>query len=379
MQFEYETLSQRIVFGVGESNRLKEIVNDFGWQRVLLCTSPHLKSNRTVDKIAASLGELLAAVFDQTAAHVPYDQVVEMLSIARKSRCDALIALGGGSAIGLAKAVSYSLSVEHSSLDHIAKPILPIIAIPTTYAGSEMTPIFGVTHEQADGSKRKVTMRDVRITPTIVIYDPQLTLDLPAQITASSGVNALAHCIEAVYSTSRNPLSTAAALRGITYITHALPKCAADGHNLAARSEMLEGTHLAGVSLATVAMGIHHGTGHVLGGTAGVPHGVANCIVLPHAMRFNADVAAEELAVVAEAMGVVRNGRSDYEMALAAADTTNVIIGNLNMPQRLQQIGVTKSLLPLLAQNLLLSKAVRSNPKALTSEDQALAYLQGMW
>ena len=256
---------------------------------------------------------------------------------------------------------------------------MPTIAIPTTYAGSEMTPLFGVTRQESEATKRKITKRDVRITPKVALYDPLLTLDLPPQLTASSGVNALAHCIEAVYSMTRNPLSTASALRGIKLISRALPVCVDDGLNLTARSELLEGAHLAGLALATVSMGIHHGTGHVLGGTAGVPHGVANCIVLPHAMRFNADAVPEQLAVIAQAFGVPRNGRSDYEMAIVAADLVREFIYQLDMPQQLRGVGVEKVLLPRLARNLLLSKAVLSNPKPVTSENQAIAFLERMW
>jgi alcohol dehydrogenase class IV len=239
--------------------------------------------------------------------------------------------------------------------------------------------VFGVTRQESGGTKRKITRRDGRITPIVALYDPLLTLDLPPELTAASGVNALAHCIEAVYSKTRNPLSTASALRGIELIKKALPVCVKDGQNLTARSELLEGAHLAGLALATVSMGIHHGTGHVLGGTAGVPHGVANCIVLPHAMRFNADTVPEQLADVAEALGVPRNGRSDYEMAIAAADLAREFIGQLDMPQQLREAGVEKALLPRLAQNVLLSKAVLNNPKPVNSESQALTFLEGMW
>jgi len=319
------------------------------------------------------------AVFDHTASHVPEAQVVEALAIAQESGCDAVIGLGGGSAIGLAKAVSYELSGGQLFKKQTAELAMLTIAIPTTYAGSEMTPVFGVTRQELEGTKRKVTKRDVRITPKVALYDPLLTLDLPPQLTASSGVNALAHCIEAVYSKTRNPLSTASAVRGIKLISRALPVCVDDGQNLTARSELLEGAHLAGVALATVSMGIHHGTGHVLGGTASVPHGVANCIVLPHAMRFNADADPAQLAVIAEAFGVPRNGRSDYEMAVAAADLVREFIYQLNVPQQLRDVGVDKALLPRLARNLLLSKAVLSNPKPVTSENQATAFLEGMW
>ncbi|UCC51645.1 MAG: iron-containing alcohol dehydrogenase, partial [Anaerolineaceae bacterium] len=278
-RFSYDTAAQKVVFGAGDIKLLPGILDDFGWQRLYLCTSPHLTKNGSVDMIISSLEEKDVAVFDQTASHVPQAQVVEALAIARESGCDVVIGLGGGSAIGLAKAVSYELSAGQPFKNASTGLAMPTIAIPTTYAGSEMTPLFGVTRQESEGMKRKITKSDVSITPKVALYDPLLTLDLPPQLTASSGVNALAHCIEAVYSKTRNPLSTASALRGIKLISRALPVCVDDGLNLTARSELLEGAHLAGLALATVSMGIHHGTGHVLGGTAGVPHGVANCIV----------------------------------------------------------------------------------------------------
>jgi maleylacetate reductase len=378
-RFNYDTAAQKVYFGAGDHKRLPGIFDDFGWQRPLLCTSPHFRKNGSIDKICSLLDEKVVAVFDQTAAHVPEVQVVEASALAREKGCDVVIGLGGGSAIGLAKAVGYELAVGQPSKQHTAEISVPTIAIPTTYAGSEMTPVFGVTHQEEGGAKRKITKRDVRITPKIALYDPLLTLDLPPKLTAASGVNALAHCIEAIYSKTRNPLSTASALRGIKLISKTLPVCVKDGQNLTARSELLEGAHLAGVALATVSMGIHHGTGHVLGGTAGVPHGEANCIVLPHAMRFNADAVPEQLAIVAETFGVPWNNRSDFEMAIAASEIVREFIGQLYMPQQLREVGVEKSILPRLAKNLLLSKAVLSNPKPVTSEKQAIAFLEGMW
>jgi alcohol dehydrogenase class IV len=378
-RFSYDTAAQKVIFGAGDNKLLPGILDEFGWQRLFLCTSPHLRKNDSIDMILSSLGEKDVAVFDQTASHVPEAQVVEALAIARESACDVVIGLGGGSAIGLAKAVSYELSAGQPFKNASAGLAMPTIAIPTTYAGSEMTPLFGVTRQESEATKRKITKRDVRITPKVALYDPLLTLDLPPQLTASCVVNALAHCIEEVYSKTRNPLSTASALRGIKLISRALPVCVEDGQNLTARSELLEGAHLGGVALATVSMGIHHGTGHVLGGTAGVPHGVANCIVLPHAMHFNADAVPEQLAVIAEAFGVPRNGRSDYEMAIAAADLVREFIYQLDMPQQLREVGVEKVLMPRLARNLLLSKAVLNNPKPVASENQAIAFLEGMW
>ncbi|MDX1416373.1 MAG: iron-containing alcohol dehydrogenase [Candidatus Promineifilaceae bacterium] len=379
MTFSYETAEQTVIFGAGQSERLPKIIRGQGWHKVLLCTSPYMQRSGLVDRLRSQLGGILGAVYDQTAAHVPQQQVLEVMEMMRSELFTAIVALGGGSVIGLGKAVSFALWSDGLDDRHVENHPLPILAVPTTYAGSEMTPVFGVTERQVDGSLRKVTTRERKISPRLSLYDPLLTLDLPPEMTAASGINALAHGIEAVYSTTRNALSTAAAVRAITRIMQALPECFADGNDIDARCRMMEGSHLAAVALATVSMGLHHGTGHVLGGTAGVPHGVANGIVLPHALRFNADTVPAELALVAEAMGIERDGRSEYEMALAAAATAEQLIGSLGMPQKLRDVGIDQALLPTLAQNLLLSKAVQANPKPLLSTEQAFDYLKGMW
>jgi len=257
--------------------------------------------------------------------------------------------------------------------------MFPNIAIPTTYAGSEMTPVYGVTRAQRDGSTRKVTVRDNKITPKLTLYDPELTLNLPPALTASTGVNSLAHCIESVYSATRNPLSTATALLGIRHITGALATCYAEPENLAARTEMLVGSHMGGTCLATVVMGVHHGTCHVLGGTAGVPHGVANSIILPHAIRFNADVLAEYIALAGEAMGIDRTGKSDEAVAQQTADAVYDLVSKLGVPQRLRDADVPEDILPKLAENMLLSSSVRNNPKPVETVDDAMEILQAAW
>jgi alcohol dehydrogenase class IV len=229
------------------------------------------------------------------------------------------------------------------------------------------------------GSARKITVTDPKVTPKLVIYDPRLTLDLPPTMTASSGINALAHCVEAVYSITRHPLSTAAALGGAQRIVRSLPKCYTHGDDLAARTDMLIGSHLAAVALSNVAMGFHHGLCHALGGTAGVPHGIANAIVLPHAMRFNIEAAAPQLAQLAEAIGVMANGESDESAGELAAQRIYDLIGQLNLPQRLREAGVKRADLPALAQVALQSRAVQSNPKPVHDAAQVEAVLAVMW
>jgi maleylacetate reductase len=366
-QFRYVSHAQEVIFAPGALAQLREVVDRVGWKRLLLCASGSMKTNGNVDRVQSILGENLAAVFDSVRPHVQDVQVEEALALARMHDADAVIGLGGGSPLGMAKAVGF-LSA------------LPILAIPTTYAGSEMTAVYGVTHTQ-ENPPRKVTASDPKIAPKLVIYDPELTLDLPPELTASTGINALAHCIEALYSVTRHPLSTAAALRGIQHINNALLGCYQDGGNLEARTEMLIGAHLAGLSLASASMGLHHGLCHVLGGAANVPHGIANSIILPHAIRFNADATAPQLLPAVEVMGISANGSRPVTAVELLAQKISELIGSMNLPQRLRDAGVAlkESDLPRLAEIAFQNQTVQNNPKPITGSVQIETLLKHAW
>lgn len=381
--FNYTTPAQEIIFDEGAFSRIGDAIGRFHFQRLILCTSPSLRANGSVASIENALGARLAATYERTQSHVLDYQLAEALGVAAAQEVDAIIGLGGGSCIGIAKAAARALEEKRTgkspnAVSPTEQPLIPVIAIPTTYAGSEMTPVYGVTHIQ-DGTARKVTVKDIKIAPKLVIYDPLLTLTLPQSVTAGTGINALAHCIEALYSKTRNPIASAAASKGIKRITRALPRCYADGSDLSAREEMLIGAHLAGAALATVAMGLHHGLCHVLGGTAGVPHGVANAIILPHAMRFNLDVCAEQLAEAAEAMGIPRDGKSDKAMAEKGIEFVREFIRQLGLPQRLRDAGVREADLPKLADVAFQSSAVQNNPKPIADVAQAEAIFRAAW
>ena len=382
-EFHYTSYAQDIVFGAGSLARLSEAVDRFHWQRLMLCTSGSAQRHGHVSTIEAALGNRLVAVYDHAQSHVPDFQVAEALAMACEHQVDAVIGLGGGSPIGLAKAVSQALEEKRTGRSARAtfptdQPLIPIVAIPTTYAGSEMTAVYGITHHTG-GSSRKITVSDPKITPKLVVYDTRLTLDLPPEMTASSGINALAHCVEAVYSITCHPLSTAAALSGAQHIARALPRCYAAGDDLEARTEMLLGSHLAAAALSNVAMGFHHGLCHALGGTAGVPHGIANAIVLPHAMRFNSDATAPQLARIAEAIGLAVGDRGAEGAAAAAVQHIDQLIAHMNLPQRLRDVGVNQAALPHLAEAALQSRAVQSNPKPIRDAAQIEAVLEAMW
>jgi alcohol dehydrogenase class IV len=384
-EFRYLSYAQEVIFAPSSVNRLSEAVDRFHWQRLMLCTSHSMRSSGRVTLLEDALGERLVTIYDQVQPHLQDVQVAEALRLADEHHVDALIGMGGGSPIGMAKAVAFAVEEKRSGYPPRAafpteQPLIPVIAIPTTYAGSEMTAVYGITHTQ-ETPPRKITVNDPKIAPKLVVYDPELTLDLPPQLTASTGINALAHCIEALYSITRHPLSTAAAISGVHHIWNALFNCYQDGQNLEARSEMLLGSHLAGLSLASVAMGLHHGLCHVLGGTANIPHGIANSIILPHAIRFNADVTAPQLLPAAEAMGISVNGISPMAAVETMAQKISELIHQMNLPQRLREANVAlrESDLPSLAQLAFQNRTVQNNPKPIKDINQIEKLLRDAW
>lgn len=381
--FRYTFFAQEVIFGPGSLGKLAETTERFGWQRMMLCTTERFRSRGRIAPIEAMLGERLVVTYEHVEPHVPEHAVTEATALATEHAVDAVIGLGGGSAIGMAKAVSMILEELHTghparAASPTEQPLIPVIAIPTTYAGSEMTPVYGVTRH-ADGLARKVTVSDPKIAPKLVIYDPLLTLDLPARVTAGTGINAAAHCIEALYSITRNPLSTAAALGGLRAIAHALPRCFADGADVEARGEMLTGAFLAGTALSNVAMGLHHGICHVIGGATGAAHGDANSVMLPHVMRFNLDATAPQLALAAEAMGLPVGGRDTEEAAASAAQLVADWVEQMRLPRRLRDIGVREEILPELAQMAFASRTVQNNPKPIVDVAQIEDLLRQTW
>ena len=381
--FRYTAYAQEVIFGVGSLARLSEAIERFGWHRLMLCSSKSLRRDGSIAAIERALDNRLVATYDQTLSHLPEAQVNDAVELAERYEVDAIIGLGGGSPLGMAKAVSFALEEKRGAerprtSSPLAQPLVPVVAIPTTYAGSEMTPVNGVTR-QVDGVARKLTVTDAKITPKLVIYDPRLTVSLPPSLTASTGINALAHCIEALYSITRNPLSTAAALSGIQAIVNALPRCYAAGDDLEARTRMLEGAYLAGNALAHVTMALHHGLCHVLGGTAGVPHGIANGIILPHAIRFNLDATAPQLAPAARAMGIALAGRGAADVVEEMAQRIYDLVGSMRLPQRLRDVGVSEADLPSLARLAFTSSTVQSNPRPITGVEQIEEVLLAAW
>jgi len=248
----------------------------------MLVTTP--RRDATIEKVRGELGNRLAGVCDFAAMHVPVDRVQRAVAEVDRIHPEALVAVGGGSAIGLAKAVARE------------RP-LPIVAVPTTYAGSEMTSIWGIT-----SGDTKTTGRDPAVAPRLVIYDPELTLSLPPKTSAASGMNAMAHAVEAMYAPSVSQVAVAAADEAIRTLARALPSVVASPRDLDARTLALRGAHAAAMALELAQMGLHHKLCHVLGGF-GLPHAETHAALLPRVVAFNAPAAADAMTRIARALG----------------------------------------------------------------------------
>ncbi len=308
--FTYQALPMRVVFGPGVLAELPAEVAALGLTRVLVLCSPEQED--TGRMVAAALGERAAGVLAEARMHVPVEVAARARDLARELGADGCVAVGGGSAVGLGKAIA----LEHG---------LPVVAVPTTYAGSEMTPVWGLTEA---GEKR--TGRDLRVLPVSVVYDPELTLSLPAQLSATSGVNAVAHAVEALYAPDATPIVSLMAEEGVRALAAALPAVVADGGDLDARGEAQYGAWLCGAVLAATTMSLHHKLCHTLGGTLDLPHAPTHTVVLPHALAFNQPAAPAAVAALSRALG----GAPDPARALWE------LAGRLGAPRSLRELGM---------------------------------------
>ena len=274
--FTYDQVPARIVFGPGRARtELADEIDRLGAERVLV-----IASTRDADRVAAltaPLGTRVAATFTAVREHVPLPTAEAARAVAAQARADAVLAIGGGSTTGAAKAVALTARI-------------PVVAVPTTYSGSEVTAVWGLTE-----NGRKTTGTDPAVLPRVVVYDPELTATLPRNLTVASGFNALAHAVEAMWGPRRNPVSTAVAEEAVRRLATGLHK---DDP-----AELLCGAWLGASAFAVAGLGLHHKLCHVLGGTFDLPHALTHAVVLPHVLAFNAPGAPDAVARVARALG----------------------------------------------------------------------------
>jgi maleylacetate reductase len=315
---------------------LPQEVQALGLRRVLvLCTPGHAGTGQAV---AHALGERAVGVLAEAVMHVPVEVAHRARNLAAEVGADGCVAVGGGSAIGLGKALAL-----HNAT--------PFIAVPTTYAGSEMTPVWGLTE-----AGQKITGRDVRVLPRSVLYDPLLTLSLPSALSAASGMNALAHAVEGLYAPDASPIVSLMAEDAVRSLATALPRIVADGTDVDARCDALYGAWLCGSVLGATTMSLHHKLCHTLGGTLNLPHAQTHTVVLPHVLAYNAPAAPDAVAVLSRALGGAADpARELWELA-----------GRLGAARSLAALGMVADDIPRIAE--LATASPYANPRPVTRE-----------
>jgi alcohol dehydrogenase class IV len=286
-EFVYNGLPARVIFGRGAVSKLGDLAHELGCRRALvLCSAVQREQVQT---LVSRLAERAVGLFAEAAMHTPVDVTERALAVAQQSQADCVIAVGGGSAIGLGKAIALRTD-------------LPQIAVPTTYAGSEVTPILG----QTEGA-RKTTLRSLKVLPEAVIYDVELTLSLPAPMSATSGFNAIAHAVEGLYARDGNPIISLMAEEGVRALAEALPHIVDRPLDVEARSEAQYGAWLCGTVLGSAGMALHHKLCHTLGGSFDLPHAETHTVILPHATAYNAAAAPQAMAQLSRALRTLRD------------------------------------------------------------------------
>jgi alcohol dehydrogenase class IV len=308
--FTYQSLPTRVVFGPGAMARLPAELDLMGARAVLvLCTA---RQRDGAARVAEQLGPRVAGIFDRAKVHLPLQTAEDARATARRLGADACVAIGGGSTIGLGKAIALTSA-------------LPILAIPTTFAGSEMTPIYGIT----EGGVKK-TGRDPRVLPKTVLYDPELTATLPAAIAGPSGINAIAHAVEALYARDGNPIISLLAEESIRVLAASLPALVAHPGDVQIAADALYGAWLAGTCLGAVGMALHHKLCHTLGGAFNLPHAELHTIMLPHAVAYNRAAAPEAMSRISRALGGGEPAQALYDLARALG--APVSLADIGMP-----------------------------------------------
>jgi len=338
VRFTYEASLPRVVFGAGSFASLPQEIDRLSAKRILIVSTPGRSG--VVERAAELLGDRLGGTFNEAVVHVPEEVAARAIIAAASARADAILSIGGGSAIGVSKAIAMATN-------------LPIVAIPSTYSGSEMTPLWGLTRHGV-----KHTGRDSRVQPRIVIYDPELTLDLSASVSGASGINAIAHCVEALYARDANPVTSWMSEEGIRSLGESLPIIVDAPHDIEARTGAMYGAWLAGAALASVQMGLHHKLCHVLGGSFYLPHAETHAVLLPYTAEFNAPSASDAMSRVARALN-----------ATNAPAALHKLCRRLPIPHSLAEIVLAESDLDAAAS--IAMEHTYPNPRAVSKADVA--------
>jgi alcohol dehydrogenase len=380
--------TERIVFGNGAIGQLDSILQRLKAKNILLVTDPGIKSAGIVDRISSLLEQANyeTVIYDKVVPEPPVDSAMDCYEFAKSQMdIDAVIGLGGGSSIDMAKVVALLVAYGGHPLDYyggenqIPGAIAPLVAIPTTAGtGSEVTSVAVLTDVE---NNLKVGISDNYLRPTVALLDPELTLGLPAYVTACSGIDALSHAVEAytakpsayiqaegnILFQGSIPISDALAFRAIELIAKNLPLAVQQGSNLEARSNMLLGSLLAGMAFSNAGTAAAHALAYPIGGLVKSPHGEVTGLLLPYVMEYNAAAVTEKMVKIARVFGVNTDGLSDKDAALAASKAVLTLLGEIGLPTTLTEIGIKEGHIPEIAEKTLqINRLIRNNPRVPT-------------
>lgn len=370
--------AQQVVYGQPVATALGAELESRGARRVVFVTNTSLAApGRLGDGVRAALGTALVGELTGIAAHSPRSDVIRLAAALRAHDADLVVALGGGSVCDAVKAATLCLANDierEQDIDALAPgremraPTLPWIAVPTTLSAGEFTAFAGVTDERVP---RKEVLYQPGMAPPVVVLDAAMTTATPPRLWFGTGIRAVDHAVETYCSINVTPMAEALALHALSLLPRALARVAAAPDDLAARLDCQVGAWLSVQGVAAgVDLGASHGIGHVLGGTAGMPHGETSCVMLPHVLRYNHAVNGARQAALAAAMG---------DTATPLAEQVAALVASLALPGRLRDAEVPKSLLPTIAEESLLDLWVKTNPRPLDSAAAVLPLLEAAW
>ena len=372
----------KIIFGENAVDNVGAEVDELGGTKALIVTDEGIVKTGLVERLEKALGDRCAGIFDQCTQDSGVHIVEKGYEFAKGKGVDILVSIGGGSVIDTAKGMAILLKEggklsDYSGFQLLERPITPHIVIPTTTGtGSEVTYAAVIKDHTA---KTKLLFCDTYLIPNVAILDPTVVAGLPPKLTASTGMDALCHAIEAIHSLQREPIADALALHAIRLIMTNLPRCVEKGDDLVARGQMQIAATLAGIAFSNAQVGMVHALAHTVGGKYGVPHGIANAILLPHCIMYNLGECPDRYAMVAEAMGARKAGMSDMEAGEAAANAIWKLTKKMGLPQRLRDVGVPEDGLEECAEAALYDGCIVYNPKTIIDSQETLEVYKKAW
>jgi len=381
LSFEYNNPT-KIIFG---ENSVKDIgleVDNLGGSKALIVTDQGVTQAGLIERVVEALGRRYVGTFDDCVQDSGFKLVNDAAEFARTKGTDILISVGGGSVIDTAKGISVLLREggqlqDYAGVQMLNRPQTPHLVIPTTAGtGSEVTWAAVIKNEERNA---KETLLDYYLIPNIAILDPTMIAGLPPQITAGTGMDALTHAIEGIHAMQRQPIADAMALHAIRLISEYLPRCVENGDDLFARGQQMIAATMAGIAFGNAQVGLAHAIAHSIGALFGVPHGLANGIVLPHVMLFNLEDCADRYALIARAMDLDVRGLDDLEAGRKAAEAVWQLTKTIGLTQKLRDAGVPEEGLTEAAELSMSDASIIYNPRMVIDAEEVLAVLKQAW